>query len=102
MESGVWVETRCLAFILPYGSCDAWLGLSPVPSRQKQRKSGAVTLKILLLARHLARFSMFSLEVKRSRLDMEPISGQEIETIYKELMHQPPAVVDLVKKLDEN
>ena len=41
-------------------------------------------------------------EVKRSRLDMEPITGQEIETIYKELMHQPPAVVDLVKKLDEN
>lgn len=33
---------------------------------------------------------------------MEPITGQEIETIYKELMHQPPAVVDLVKKLDEN
>ncbi|MGB7947647.1 MAG: tripartite tricarboxylate transporter substrate-binding protein [Candidatus Binatia bacterium] len=41
-------------------------------------------------------------EVKRSRLDMEPITGQEIEAIYKELMDQPPAVVSLVKKLDEN
>jgi len=41
-------------------------------------------------------------EVKRSRLDMEPITGQEIESIYKELMNQPPAVVSLVKKLDEN
>ena len=41
-------------------------------------------------------------EVRRSRLDMEPIAGQEIETIYKELMQQPQAVVDLVKKLDEN
>jgi len=39
-------------------------------------------------------------EVKRSRLDMEPISGEEIEAIYKELMDQPPAVVDLVKKLE--
>jgi hypothetical protein len=33
---------------------------------------------------------------------MEPITGKEIETLYKELMHQPSAVVDLVKKLDEN
>ena len=41
-------------------------------------------------------------EVKRSRLDMEPITGDEIEAIYKELMDQPPAVVDLVKKLEEN
>ena len=41
-------------------------------------------------------------EVKRSRLDMEPITGEEIEATYKELMDQPPAVVSLVKKLDEN
>ena len=41
-------------------------------------------------------------EVKRSRLDMEPITGQEIEALYKELMNQPPAVVDLVKKLEQN
>ncbi|HUF42738.1 MAG TPA: hypothetical protein VMR20_12315, partial [Verrucomicrobiae bacterium] len=41
-------------------------------------------------------------EVKRSRLDMEPITGEEIESIYKELMDQPAAVVDLVKKLEAN
>jgi hypothetical protein len=41
-------------------------------------------------------------EVKRSRLDMEPITGQEIDAIYKDLMDQPPAVVDLVKKLEGN
>jgi tripartite-type tricarboxylate transporter receptor subunit TctC len=41
-------------------------------------------------------------EVKKSRLDMEPIAGQEIDAIYKELMDQPPAVVELVKKLEEN
>ena len=41
-------------------------------------------------------------EVKRSRLDMDPITGEEIETIYKELMDQPAAVVDLVKKLEAN
>ena len=41
-------------------------------------------------------------EVKRSRLDMEPITGEEIEATYKELMDQPKAVVDLVKKLEEN
>jgi tripartite-type tricarboxylate transporter receptor subunit TctC len=41
-------------------------------------------------------------EVKRSRLDMEPITGQELEALYKELMDQPRAVVDLVKKLETN
>ena len=41
-------------------------------------------------------------EVSRSRLDMEPITGQEIEALYKDLMDQPPAVVELVKKLEEN
>ena len=41
-------------------------------------------------------------EVKRSRLDMEPITGQELEVLYKELMDQPPSVVHLVKKLEEN
>jgi tripartite-type tricarboxylate transporter receptor subunit TctC len=41
-------------------------------------------------------------EVKRSRLDMESITGEEIESIYKELMDQPPAVVELVKKLEAN
>ena len=41
-------------------------------------------------------------EVKRSRLDMEPITGEEVEAIYKDLMDQPPAVVGLVKKLEEN
>lgn len=41
-------------------------------------------------------------EVNRSRLDMEPITGQEIEALYKELMDQPAAVVELVRKLEEN
>ena len=41
-------------------------------------------------------------EVSRSRLDMEPITGQEIEALYKDLMEQPAAVVELVKKLEEN
>jgi len=41
-------------------------------------------------------------EVSRSRLDMEPITGQEIEALYKDLMDQPAAVVELVKKLEEN
>jgi hypothetical protein len=40
-------------------------------------------------------------EVNRSRLDMDPITGQEIEALYRELMDQPAAVVELVKKLEE-
>jgi tripartite-type tricarboxylate transporter receptor subunit TctC len=41
-------------------------------------------------------------EVTRSRLDMEPIAAQELEALYKELIDQPPAVVELVKKLEES
>ena len=41
-------------------------------------------------------------EVQRSRLDMEPSSGEEIQALYKELMDQPREVVERVKKLEEN
>ncbi len=41
-------------------------------------------------------------EVKRQRLDMEPVAAQEVAAIYQELMQQPRAVVDLVKKLEQN
>ena len=38
-------------------------------------------------------------EVTKSRLDMEPSTGEEIEAIVKEIMDQPPEVVPLVKKI---
>ena len=41
-------------------------------------------------------------EVQKSRLDMEPSSGEEIQTLYKELMDQPREVIERVKKLEEN
>jgi tripartite-type tricarboxylate transporter receptor subunit TctC len=41
-------------------------------------------------------------EVSRSRLDMEPSTGEEIQNLYKELMSQPREVIELVKKLEEN
>jgi tripartite-type tricarboxylate transporter receptor subunit TctC len=40
-------------------------------------------------------------EVNRSRLDMEPSSGEEIETIIRDVMDQPPEVVALIKKVLE-
>ena len=39
-------------------------------------------------------------EVARSRLDMEPSTGEEIQALYKELMNQPREVIERVKKLD--
>jgi hypothetical protein len=33
---------------------------------------------------------------------MEASSGEEIQTLYKELMDQPREVVERVKKLEEN
>ena len=41
-------------------------------------------------------------EVNRSRLDMEPSTGEEIQSLYKELMSQPREVIERVKKIDEN
>ena len=41
-------------------------------------------------------------EVSKSRLDMEPSSGEEIQTLYRELMDQPREVIDRVKKLYAN
>ena len=41
-------------------------------------------------------------EVNKSRLDMEPSSGEEIQALYKELMNQPREVVERVKKLEES
>ena len=38
-------------------------------------------------------------EVTKSRLDMEPSTGEEIEAIVKEIMDQPPEVIALVKKI---
>jgi tripartite-type tricarboxylate transporter receptor subunit TctC len=40
-------------------------------------------------------------EVTKSRLDMEPSTGEEIEAIIKDVMDQPPEVITLVKKLIE-
>jgi len=41
-------------------------------------------------------------EVDRQRLDMEPSSGEEIQTLIKELMEQKGEVIERVKKLLEN
>ena len=41
-------------------------------------------------------------EVDKSRLDMEPSTGEEIQTLIKELMEQKREVVERVKKLLEN
>jgi len=38
-------------------------------------------------------------EVTKSRLDMDPSTGEEIEALVKEITDQPPEVVALVKKI---
>ena len=41
-------------------------------------------------------------EVDKSRLDMEPSTGEEIQALIKELMEQKREVIERVKKLLEN
>jgi len=38
-------------------------------------------------------------EVNKSRLDMDPSTGEEIEALIKEIMDQPPEVAALIKKI---
>ena len=38
-------------------------------------------------------------EVTKSRLDMEPSTGEDIEALIKDIMDQPPEVIPLVKKI---
>jgi tripartite-type tricarboxylate transporter receptor subunit TctC len=41
-------------------------------------------------------------EAKKSRMDVEPTSGEELESLVKEIFDSPPEVLDRVKKLLAN
>jgi len=38
-------------------------------------------------------------EAKKSRMDVEPTSGEELETLVKEIFDAPPEVIERAKKL---
>ncbi len=38
-------------------------------------------------------------DAKRKKLDLDPVSGEELETLGKEIVAQPPEVVERMKKL---
>ncbi len=40
-------------------------------------------------------------EAKKKKWDLDPLSGEELETIAKEIMVQPPEVIERIKKLLE-
>ena len=44
----------------------------------------------------------FLIEVKKRQYDLEPISGEEMQSLAREVVHQPADVVERVKKLLEN
>ena len=41
----------------------------------------------------------FLAEAKNKKLDIDPSSGEEVETLAKEVMSQPPEVIERLKKL---
>jgi hypothetical protein len=41
----------------------------------------------------------FLAEAKKRRLEINPTSGDEIETLVKDIMVQPPAVIERMKAL---
>ena len=41
----------------------------------------------------------FLAETKKKRLDIDPTTGEEVETLTKEVMSQPPEVVERLKKM---
>ena len=38
-------------------------------------------------------------DAKKKRLDLDPVSGEELESLGKEIMTQPPDVIERMKKL---
>jgi hypothetical protein len=43
--------------------------------------------------------SAFLAEAKARKLDINPSSGEEVEALAKDVMSQPPEVIERVKKL---
>jgi tripartite-type tricarboxylate transporter receptor subunit TctC len=41
----------------------------------------------------------FLAEAKKKRLDIDPTSGEEVEALTREVMSQPPEVIDRIKKM---
>jgi tripartite-type tricarboxylate transporter receptor subunit TctC len=41
----------------------------------------------------------FLAETKKRRYELEPVSGEEVETLAKEVLTQPADVIDRMKKL---
>lgn len=41
----------------------------------------------------------FLAETKKKKLDIDPTTGEEVETPTKEVMSQPPEVVERIKKM---
>jgi hypothetical protein len=38
-------------------------------------------------------------EAKKKRLELDPVSGEDLQTLASEIMAQPPEVVERMKKL---
>jgi hypothetical protein len=38
-------------------------------------------------------------DAKKKRLDLDPVSGEELESLATEIMAQPPEVIERMKKL---
>jgi tripartite-type tricarboxylate transporter receptor subunit TctC len=38
-------------------------------------------------------------EAKKSRMDVDPSTGEELQTLLNEMLNQPPEVIERVKKI---
>jgi hypothetical protein len=38
-------------------------------------------------------------DAKKKKLDLDPVSGEELESLGKEIMAQPPEAIERLKKL---
>jgi hypothetical protein len=38
-------------------------------------------------------------EAKKSRMDVDPSTGEELQTLLNEILNQPPEVIERVKKI---
>jgi hypothetical protein len=38
-------------------------------------------------------------EVRKSAMDMDPVGGEELQSLAKEIIDQPPGVIDKLKQI---
>ena len=73
------------------------------PGNEAQRPENTILWQKLLKPLRLSVVQPVTVtEAKKGRMDVDPATGEELETLVKEIFDSPPEVVERVKKILAN